>query len=226
MAGLRTDFHSGDVIDGRFEVVKRLGAGSMGMVYLCLHRGLGGKRVAVKVLFPDFVNDEVQYTRFINEINAAHEVNHPHVVRAFDAFTDGETVAYYMEYVAGGDLTQLIRPNNPVDIGEIVRLLMQMCSGVQSIHEAGIIHRDLKPENILLTLDRDVKITDFGIAKSQSVSKLTEHGGVVGTLAYVSPEYLEIGKVDYRSDVYALGLLGYELTVGRSPFDNDNMLSL
>jgi serine/threonine protein kinase len=104
-----------------------------------------------------------------------------------------------------------------------MHILTEMCSGVQAIHDAGIVHRDLKPENILLTKEGDVKIADFGIARTGHGPKLTEHGGVVGTIDYVSPEYMLNSQVDWRSDIYAIGILGYEMVAGESPFRGDSV---
>jgi serine/threonine protein kinase len=131
-----------------------------------------------------------------------------------------------MEFVSGGDLaTKLSRASDRPTIPTVIRLLSQMCAGVQAIHDAGIIHRDLKPENIFLTKEGDVKIGDFGIARLEigSARKLTEHGGVVGTIDYVAPEYLLSSQIDGRGDIYALGILGYEMIAGESPFKGDSI---
>lgn len=215
----------GTVIAGRYEVVKCLGAGSMGLVYACRHRELAGHLVAVKVLFPEVAKDNVAAARFRNEIVASYGVSHPNVVRAYEYFRDGDLVAYTMEYVGGGDLADRLSQGEKMPISVVVRYLGQIASGVQAIHDAGIVHRDLKPENILLTQEGDVKITDFGIARTGHGPKLTEHGGVVGTIDYVSPEYLERGQVDARSDIYAIGVLGYEMITGQSPFKGDSVIA-
>ena len=214
----------GTIVNGCYEVVKCLGAGSMGMVYACRHRELSGRLVAMKVLFAEVANDPVATARFRNEIFASYEVNHPHVVRAYEYFRDGDLIAFTMEFVGGGDLADRIGSDERVSIENIMRMLSQMCSGVQAIHDAGIIHRDLKPENILITAQGDIKITDFGIAKAGSGPKLTELGGVVGTIDYVSPEYIELDQVDARSDIYALGVLAYELITGASPFRGQSVI--
>lgn len=215
----------GTVIAGRYEVVKCLGAGSMGLVYACRHRELSGNLVAVKVLFPEVAQDKVAAARFRNEIFASYGVSHPNVVRAYEYLRDGDLVAYTMEFVGGGDLSDRLSrwKTDPLPISEAVRLLWQMAGGVQAIHDAGIIHRDLKPENILLTSDGHVKIADFGIARTGYGPKLTEHGGVVGTIDYVSPEYMLNSQVDWRSDIYALGILTYEMLTGDSPFRADSV---
>jgi len=215
----------GTVIAGRYEVVKCLGAGSMGLVYACRHRELAGNLVAVKVLFPEVAQDKVAAARFRNEIFASYGVSHPNVVRAYEYLRDGDLVAYTMEFVGGGDLADRLSrwKSDPLPVTEAIRLLWQMAGGVQAIHDAGIIHRDLKPENILLTTDGHVKIADFGIARTGYGPKLTEHGGVVGTIDYVSPEYMLNSHVDWRSDIYALGILTYEMLTGDSPFRADSV---
>lgn len=213
----------GTVIAGRYEVMKCLGAGSMGLVYACRHKELTGHKVAIKVLFPEVASDKIAAARFRNEIFAAYGVSHPNVVRAYEYIRDGDLVAYTMEYVDGGDLAERLAGGEQMGVREIVRTLAQMAAGVQAIHDAGIVHRDLKPENILLTRDGIVKIADFGIARTGHGPKLTEHGGVVGTIDYVSPEYMLNSQVDWRSDIYALGILGYEMMTGESPFRGDSV---
>ena len=220
-----TQLTPGTVIGDRYEVIRCLGAGSMGLVYACKHRELSGHVVAVKVLFPEVAQDKIAAQRFKNEIFASYEVSHPNVVRAYEYIRDNDVVAYTMEYVPGGDLADKLGDSDLMSIDEILRLLIQMCSGVQAIHNAGIIHRDLKPENILLTKEGNVKIADFGIARTGHGPKLTEHGGVVGTIDYVSPEYMLNSHVDWRSDIYALGILAYEMVTGESPFKGDSVYS-
>jgi serine/threonine protein kinase len=213
----------GTVIGGKYEVVKCLGSGSMGLVYACRHRELQGQMVAVKVLFPEVARDKVAAARFRNEVLASYGVSHPNVVRAYEYLRDGDLVAYTMEYVGGGDLAEKLSRQERLPIGEIVRLLSQMAAGVQAIHDASIVHRDLKPENILLTKEGNVKIADFGIARTQHGHKLTEHGGVVGTIDYVAPEYMLRSQVDWRSDIYALGILAFEMVTGEPPFRGDSV---
>ena len=214
----------GTVVNGRYEIVKCLGTGSMGMVYACRHKELSDHIVAMKVLFSEVARDEIAAARFRNEIVASYGVNHPNVVRAYEYFRDGDLIAFTMEFVGAGDLADQIGNPESMQIPIIVSMLIQMCSGVQAIHNAGIIHRDLKPENILLTEEGDIKITDFGIARTGSGPKLTEYGGVVGTIDYVSPEYLEKGQVDTRSDIYSLGVLAYEMVTGDSPFQGQSVI--
>lgn len=214
----------GTIVNGRYEIVRCLGTGSMGMVYACRHRELSGHLVAMKVLFSEVARDEVSAARFRNEIVASYGVSHPNVIRAYEYFRDGDLIAFTMEYIENGDLADRITGDEPIPIDEIVSMFAQMCSGVQAIHDAGIVHRDLKPENILITKSGQIKITDFGIARTGTGPKLTEHGGVVGTLDYVSPEYLERGQVDARSDIYALGVLVYEMLTQEPPFKGKSVI--
>lgn len=213
----------GTVIGGKYEVVKCLGSGSMGLVYACRNRELMGQMVAVKVLFPEVAADKVASARFRNEVLASYEVSHPNVVRAYDLLRDGDLVAYAMEFVGGGDLAERLSGSERIPIPEIVRLMSQIAAGLQSIHEAGIVHRDMKPENVLLTKDGNVKIADFGIARNRHGPKLTEHGGVVGTVEYVAPEYMLKSQVDWRADIYALGILAYEMISGEAPFTGESV---
>jgi serine/threonine protein kinase len=218
-----TSLQPGTVIGGKYEVVTCLGSGSMGLVYACKNQVLQGQLVAVKVLFSEVASDKVASARFKNEILASYEVSHPNVVRAYEYITERDLVAYTMEYVGGGDLASKLGSDEMIPIPEIIRLLSQMSAGCQAIHDAGIVHRDLKPENILLTVEGNVKIADFGIARNRHGPKLTEHGGVVGTIDYVAPEYMLKSQVDWRSDIYALGILAYEMVTGESPFKGESV---
>jgi len=215
--GARTALLSPGAVIGGYEIVRPLGAGSMGQVYLSCHTELT-HYVAMKVLFPEVAQDEIASARFRNEIFAAYGVCHPNVVRAYEYLKEGNILAYTMEYVAGTDLGYRMEQHPPFSTEEMVNLLTQVCDGLQAIHNAGIVHRDLKPENILLTPQKMVKIADFGIARADAQPRLTEHGGIIGTINYVSPEYLLKSQLDSRSDLYAVGVLAYEMVVGDPPF--------
>ncbi len=214
----------GFVIADKYEVIKCLGTGSMGAVYACKHKELSGHIIAAKVLFPEVANDKISAARFRNEIFASYGVSHPNVVRAYEYIKEKDIVAYTMEYVNGGDLADCLKsPKDLLSINRIIEILVQMTAGVRAIHEAGIIHRDLKPENILLTKSGNVKIADFGIARTERGPRLTEHGGIIGTIDYVSPEYMLNSQIDYRSDIYAIGILAYEMITGMTPFRGETV---
>ncbi len=214
----------GTVIAGRYEVIKCLGSGNMGLVYACKHRELSGHIVAIKVLFPEVAQDKIAAARFRNEIFASYGVSHPNVVRAYEYLREGELQAYTMEYVGGGDLADRLGDRDTLmPIADIVRILAEISAGLQAIHDAGIVHRDMKPENVLLTKDGHVKIADFGIARTGTGPRLTEHGGVVGTIEYVSPEYMLNSQVDWRSDIYAMGIIAYEMITGEAAFQGESV---
>ncbi|MCS6893006.1 MAG: serine/threonine protein kinase [Deltaproteobacteria bacterium] len=220
---------SGTIIAGKYEIIKCLGSGSMGVVYSARIIGSDDTKIyALKVLYPEVAKNPALAARFRNEVLVAYGVNHPNVVRAYEYIRDGDIIAYSMEFLDGGDLADRLANyhDQPIPFELGLKWLWQMASGLQAIHEAGIIHRDLKPENILLAGGDNIKIVDFGIAKAQHGPKLTEHGGVVGTLNYVSPEYIISGNIDKRSDIYAYGLLAYEIFTGSQPFNQGSMLDM
>jgi serine/threonine protein kinase len=219
--------YPGDVVANRYEVVRCLGAGSMGLVYLCKHLDLTGMEVALKVLSPAQVasaGDDAFAARFLNEIAATYRVSHTNVVCTYDFIRENNGfTAYTMEYVAGSNLQVILRSGYRFSMHDTVRILYQMCAGVDAIHSAGIVHRDLKPANILISELGEIKITDFGIARTKDGRKLTARGGVVGTIKYVSPEYLADGTVEKTGDIYSIGTIAYELITGEVPFTGSNM---
>lgn len=213
--------HQGAIVAGRYQILRVIGIGSMGTVYVC--RALKGTRplVAMKVLnpiSPDGQFDQNFLARFEREVAVARMVQHPNVVQLLDVISEEHLAAHVLEYISGGDLASYIRLHTPISFREVARLLAEICAGVYAIHSAGIIHRDLKPENILLSDDRHAKISDFGLARVTGGPNLTAKGGVVGTIRYLSPEYIESGTVSLSGDICAIGLLGYEIMLGRSPY--------
>lgn len=218
----------GSLVAGKYQVVRCLGVGSMSIVYLCRAMDQGGEFCALKILSPSHPHETVSnfLARFRNGILAAQRINHPHVVKVLEYIEQPEVVACALEYVNGGDLASMIRAQGALQIQEVVRIMRQLCSGVQAVHEAGIIHRDLKPANIMLTKTGDVKISDFGIARAEEGPKLTARGGVVGTIQYLSPQYLEGGEVSFLGDVYALGTIAYELVTGTTPHSGVGVFQL
>ena len=214
----------GYVIADRYEVIKCLGAGSMGMVYACSYKDLEDHIVALKVLFGEVAGDSILEARFRNEIYASYGVSHPNVVKAYEYIKQDGFTAFSMEYIDGGDLADRLGSLTPLNYQDILRILTQMTSGLVAIHAAGLIHRDLKPENILLTRDGDIKIADFGIVRNIAGPRLTEHGGVIGTIEYVSPEYLGSNQIDERSDIFSLGVLAYEMVTQESPFRGETLI--
>lgn len=217
----------GAVVADKYEIVQCLGMGTLGAVYLCRSLENPQDLVALKEFSPTLLNTEagrISLRRFRNEIAVMLRIKHPHVVRIFEYISQKDLVAYTMEYVRGGDLASYLRTHKNIPITTAVRMLLQMCSGVEAIRASGIVHRDLKPSNILLDESLSVKIADFGIARSDDGPRLTARGGVVGTIEYLSPQYLENGIIDAQSDVYALGVIAYEMLVGFTPFAGNGVL--
>lgn len=215
-----TSFEPGELFAGRYKILRRLGAGGMGAVYLGCDPLEEEFRVALKVLNPGQAQNSTARERFRNEITASYKINHPHVVKAYEYFDAEDLQAYAMEYVDGGNLMERMNAGIP-GVAETTDILIETSDALTAIHAAGIIHRDLKPENILLTRNGNVKITDFGVARLKDTRTLTSAGTMVGTPKYLAPEYIEIGECDTRGDIFALGVIAYELLSGEAPFGNE-----
>ncbi len=220
----------GRILDGRYEVIRLLGKGGMGAVYE--GRAVAtGRRVAVKVITADVVKSPNLVARFEVEARAAGTIESQHIAQIIDSGRDGENGPPYlvMEYLAGEDLYQALRRLGPLPVGLVLRIMAQVCLGIDKAHRARIIHRDIKPANIYLN-ERDgdeilVKLLDFGVAKitieeGQNIADvLTRTGSILGSPLYMSPEQAKGDKtIDHRSDIWALGVVMYEMLVGRTPF--------
>jgi serine/threonine-protein kinase len=216
----------GQVVDGRYEVESVLGQGGMGTVYAARHRALA-KRLALKVMRADLAREGDLGARFIQEARAAALIGHPNVVQITDFGQTPSGAPYFvMELLDGTPLSMLIRQGGPPPVAQSVRILQQVAAGLSAAHAAGVIHRDLKPDNIHVTSSGLVKILDFGVAKVAGAGRLTRAGMVFGTPHYMSPEQATGGAVDHRSDIYALGIIMYELFTGRVPFEADSYMGV
>ncbi len=223
-------FHVGSIVANRYEVIGLLGSGAVGVVLRVVDHALDNEECALKVLFPQMSRDATQFARFRNEVILARRLSHPNISRVYD-FGDAGQGYYYisMEYVAGGSLGGRLygSRNEPLAFDQVLRILYEIAQGLSAAHEQGIIHRDLKPDNILLTDRGKVKITDFGLARSLEVDKgFTNTGETVGTPYYMAPEQLAGMKPGPSIDIYSLGIIAFELAVGRRPFLSDNYIQL
>jgi serine/threonine protein kinase len=226
------DPYIGTTFDHRYKIQKLLGEGGMGFVYLARHKVID-KKVAVKVLRADLAKDREILERFLQEAKAASSIGNPHIVDIsdFGDLPDGSTY-FVMEFLEGQSLSELVDAGSRLAVERICHIGMQMCDGLAAAHAQGIIHRDLKPDNVYVVPrggDPDfVKVLDFGIAKvsGSSSSKLTKAGAVFGTPHYMSPEQAAGAPVDHRTDIYALGVMLYEMVSGQLPFNADNFMGI
>ncbi len=206
---------------GRYRIERALGHGGMAVVYLAHDEELN-RPVAVKVLAEHLAGEESFRARFLQESRLASRLSHPNVVQVYDA---GETEGrpyIVMEYVPGDTVAQ----RGKLPYAEAVPLALQACAGLQHAHNAGLVHRDVKPANLLVREDSVLKIADFGIAHAAGLTRLTEHGTVLGTAAYLSPEQAAGEDVTAATDIYSLGAVLYELLTGRAPYEFESLAEL
>ena len=214
----------GSLFDGRYRIVRKIGAGGMANVYLAEDQELG-RRVAIKILNDRHANDDQFVERFRREAKNAAALTHPNIVSIYDrGEADG---GYYiaMEYLDGRSLKELIISRGPAPVSVALDYARQILSALRFAHRNGIVHRDIKPHNVLVDGEGRVKVTDFGIARA-GTSQMTEDGSIVGTAQYLSPEQARGTNVDQRSDLYSLGVVLYELLTGSTPFTGDTPVEI
>src|SRR4051794_18502800 len=209
----------------RYELRGRLGRGGMATVYRA-HDAVLGRDVALKVLAAHFAEDEAFRARFLREAKLAARVTHPNVVQVYDAGVDERGPFIAMELVEGEPLGEELARRGRLGPEEVVSLGLQLCGALEATHAAGLVHRDVKPQNVLLTADRTAKLSDFGIARAEDATRLTEHGSVLGTAAYLAPEQARGGRVTPATDLYGLGVVLYEALAGRRPHDGATLSEL
>jgi tetratricopeptide (TPR) repeat protein/predicted Ser/Thr protein kinase len=209
-------FGPGDTIGDRYQVVEEVGQGGMGQVYKAIDRRLG-KAVALKITHPQVASRVGAEDRFMRELRMAQQVTHPNVCRVYDL---GELLGFFyitMEYIDGQSLRDLIQAMGRLSPLQTVTLARQVCAALEAIHERSIVHRDLKPGNIMVDRSGHVFVMDFGMAYREGDDRITDEGRIVGTLAYLSPEQARGQAVDWRSDIYSLGLVLFEMLTGKRP---------
>ncbi|GIN11278.1 serine/threonine-protein kinase PrkC [Shouchella clausii] len=215
----------GERIGGRYVVLDSIGGGGMANVYLALDVILD-RHVAVKVLQPQFSEDEQFINRFRREAQAATSLANPNIVNIYDVGEEDNVYYIVMEYVRGRTLKQVIQEEGPLDIAVALDYFKQILYGVGHAHAMQIVHRDIKPQNILISENGEAKVTDFGIARAMTSATITHTNSVMGSVHYLSPEQARGGHVTYRSDIYSLGIVLYEMVTGQIPFSGDTAVSI
>ncbi len=231
--GLLTEFQAGRLLGnraqglmvGRYVILDRLGAGSMGRVYKA-HHPLMGRMVALKIIAPEIAQNERVVARFQREIKLVGRLDHPNVVRAFDADQAGAMLYIVMEYVKGASLGKILRTRGIVEPSQVTSYAAQAALGLAHAHKQGIVHRDVKPSNLFLSDDGKLKVLDLGLAAlmeaDDDATFATADGIAVGTVDYMSPEQATGREVDGRSDLFSLGCTLYHLACGKVPFPGDS----
>jgi zinc protease len=207
-------------LSGRYELIEEAGRGGMGVVYKARDRETN-ETVALKILKPEIAVDPVASERFINEVRLSRRITHKNVCRIYEFSRAGATAYLSMEYVEGESLRAIVDRMGAVGLRKGVQIARQICSALHEAHAQGIIHRDLKPENVMLDKSGNVKVMDFGIARLMDASVTATAGGIIGTPAYMAPEQAEGKEVDGRTDIYATGLILYEIFTGKAAFTGD-----
>jgi len=214
----------GTVFDGRYRIIRKLGAGGMADVYLAEDQELG-RRVAIKILNDRHAADDSFIERFRREAKNAAGLSHPNIVSIYDRGEAEGTYYIAMEFLDGRSLKELIVGRGPAPIKTAIDYARQILAAVGFAHRHGIVHRDIKPHNVLVGSEGRLKVTDFGIARS-GASQMTEVGSIIGTAQYLSPEQARGAPVDQTSDLYSVGVVLYEMLTGQVPFTGDTPLEI
>lgn len=209
----------------RYHILEELGRGGMGKVYKALDTKVD-EQIAIKLLNPEVAGDEKTRQRFREELKTTRQISHRHICRVYDFSEEDGQAFITMEHVSGEDLKSLIRRVGQLTPGKAVFVARQIADGLAEAHRMGVIHRDLKPHNIMVDKEGNVRIMDFGIARTFKKTGVTDTGVIIGTPEYMSPEQVDGKEVDQRSDIYSLGIILYEMLTGRVPFAGDTPLSV
>ncbi|HEY2216926.1 MAG TPA: protein kinase [Solirubrobacteraceae bacterium] len=214
-------------IAGRYRLEGRLGFGGMSTVHLAMDQRLE-RQVAVKLLAEHLAEDPTFVSRFQREAQAAARLVHPNIVQVFDSGQDESSGQYFivMEYIEGQSCAEILRDDGWLEVDEAIAIIDQACEGLHYAHRHGVVHRDVKPGNLLRAREGDVKLADFGIAKATEQSSITQVGSVLGTAAYLAPEQARGEEAGPRADLYALGVVTYQLISGRLPYEASSLTEL
>ncbi|HUB35433.1 MAG TPA: protein kinase, partial [Solirubrobacteraceae bacterium] len=215
------------LIAGRYRLEGRLGFGGMSTVHLAFDTRLE-RRVAVKLLAEHLADDPTFVSRFQREAQAAARLVHPNIVQIFDSGLDDQSGRHFivMEYIEGFSCAEILRDDGWLEVDQAVAIVEQACAGLHYAHRHGVVHRDVKPGNLLRSRDGEVKLADFGIAKATEQSSITQVGSVLGTAAYLAPEQARGEEAGPRADLYALGVVTYQLISGRLPYEATSLTEL
>jgi serine/threonine protein kinase len=221
---------SGELIDGRYQLIHQVASGGMATIYEALDTRLD-RKVAVKIMHPHLAEDEAFVARFIREAKAAAALSHPNIVAVQDqGWNQNGTPAVFivMELVEGHTLREYLFERGSLSVPEVIRHLIPILSALSAAHKIGIVHRDIKPENILISANGKIKVADFGLARGELIgnSVTAESSVIMGSVSYLSPEQIQRGVADSRSDVYSVGILAYELLTGEKPFDGESPIQI
>jgi TolB-like protein/Flp pilus assembly protein TadD/predicted Ser/Thr protein kinase len=215
----------GQTFAGRYEVIEELGQGGMGRVYR-VEDSKTKEELALKLIKPEIASDKKTIERFINELKIAHKISHRNVCRMYHLGEDQGNYYITMEYIPGEDLKSVIGMTGCLSLETAIAIGRQICQGLVEAHRLGVVHRDLKPSNVMVDRDGNVRIMDFGIARSFRDKGITGAGMMIGTPEYMSPEQVQSLPVDLRSDIYSLGVILFEMATGRLPFSGKTPLSV
>jgi len=221
---------TGELIDGRYQLARLIAAGGMASIYVAIDTRLD-RNVAVKIMHPHLANDEEFVNRFIREAKAAAALSHPNIVAIQDqGWNEGGSPAVFivMEYIDGFTLRELLHEQGPLSAQDLLRYMTPIVSALAAAHHQGIVHRDIKPENILISKDGRVKLADFGLARGAQLGQTMtiESSVVLGSVSYLSPEQVQRGISDERSDIYSVGVVLFELITGRKPYEGESPIQI
>lgn len=212
-------------LDSRFQVLKEIGRGGMGVVFQAYDKQLR-EQVAIKVLSPLLSHDSEALERLKREVSAARRVTHSNVIRIHDISEANQLYYVSMEFFSGISLKDYVRQNGALSTMRAFQVISQICDGLEAAHQQGVIHRDLKSQNIIINSSNQIKIIDFGLARTAHLDGMTVSGLIMGTPEYMAPEQVAGKKVDERADIYSLGIILYEIFTGRLPFTGDSAISI